>query len=130
MRRYEIVLILPPDADEAAVAGVTERISRLLGERGGEIRNLDRWGRRKLAYEIRHLSEGFYVIVDCTADPDSIKGLERMLGISDDVVRAKVVVRAGDDDRGGVSQPQGTSPLPASHRPGDGIGRGGEADGE
>ena len=94
MRRYEIMLILAPDADEKVITGVTDRIGQVLAERGGEVRAVDRWGRRKLAYELRRLSEGFYLIVDCTADPASIKGLERVLSLMDDVVRAKVVVRA------------------------------------
>jgi small subunit ribosomal protein S6 len=94
MRKYEVMLILPPDADEGVVAGVTDRIRQTLSERGGEIASTTPWGRRRLAYEIAHRAEGFYLIVACTADPAAIKELDRVLTLSDDVVRFKVVVRS------------------------------------
>ena len=94
MRKYEIMLILPPDADDGAVGVATDRIAQVLGERGGEVQNVDRWGRRRLAYEIDRRTEGFYVVVDCLADPSSIEELDRVLSLADEVVRFKVVVRA------------------------------------
>jgi small subunit ribosomal protein S6 len=96
MRKYEIMLILPADADEGVVAGVTDRIRQTLAERGGEIVGTTPWGRRRLAYPISHRSEGFYLIVDCMADPAAMKELDRVLSLADDVVRFKVVVRSAD----------------------------------
>ena len=94
MRRYEIMLILPPEADDSVIGGVTDRIGQVLAERGGEVHDVDRWGRRRLAYELLRQTEGFYLVVTCTADPSSIAELERVLALMDEVVRAKVVVRA------------------------------------
>ncbi len=94
MRRYEIMLILPPDADESVIGGVSDRIGQVLAERGGEVHDVDRWGRRRLAYELSRQTEGFYLVVTCTADPASIAELERVLTLMDEVIRAKVVVRA------------------------------------
>ena len=94
MRKYEIMLILPAAADEGVVAGVTDRIRQTLAERGGEIAGTTPWGRRRLAYSIDHRSEGFYLIVDCMADPAAMKELDRVLSLADDVVRFKVVVRS------------------------------------
>ena len=94
MRKYEVMLILPADADEGVVAGVTDRIRQTLSERGGEIASTTPWGRRRLAYPIAHLSEGFYVIVEADADPAAVKELDRVLTLSDDVIRFKVVVRS------------------------------------
>ena len=92
MRRYEILLILPPDADDRAVGGVTDRISGIVGNAGGEVLKVDRWGKRRLSYEIRRLSEGQYVLVECTADADAVKELDRVLSLSDNVLRFKTVV--------------------------------------
>lgn len=93
MRIYEIMLILPSDADDRVVGGVTDRISTIVGDRGGEVRRVDRWGKRRLTFEIRRQSEGFYVILECAADPEIIKELDRVLALADEVLRFKIVVR-------------------------------------
>jgi small subunit ribosomal protein S6 len=93
MREYEIMLILPPDAEEAAVDGVVERITGLVSPSGGEVAQVDKWGRRRLAYEIARNNEGYYVIVRFKAEPDTILELERVLSLADDVIRFKVVLR-------------------------------------
>ncbi len=93
MRTYEIMLILPPDADDRVVTGVTDRISSIVGDGGGDVRRVDRWGKRRLTFEIRHQTEGFYVIVECAADPGIIKELDRVLALADEVLRFKIVVR-------------------------------------
>lgn len=94
MRKYEIMLILPPEADDAAVQAVTDRIGQILAERGGELGSVDRWGKRRLAFEIDRHTEGFYVVAEFTADPDTIRELDRTLSLADQVVRFKVVLRA------------------------------------
>jgi small subunit ribosomal protein S6 len=93
MREYEIMLILPPDAEEASVDGVVERITGLVSPSGGEVSQVDKWGRRRLAYEIARNNEGYYVIVRFKAEPETILELERVLSLADDVIRFKVVLR-------------------------------------
>ncbi|HXF56791.1 MAG TPA: 30S ribosomal protein S6 [Actinomycetota bacterium] len=92
MRRYEVMLILPPDADDRAIGGVTDRIAQVLRERGGEVVRTDRWGKRRLAYEIKHLSEGFYLVVQFDAQPAAVKEVDRVLALADEVVRHKILV--------------------------------------
>lgn len=104
MRKYEVMLIVPPDADDSVIGGATDRVARVIGEGGGEILGVVRWGKRRLAYEIDRQSEGFYLVVDCLADPGVVKELDRVLALADEVLRFKVVVRASE----------GTSPLPAA----------------
>ncbi len=87
------MLILPAEADESVVGGAVERITKILSERGGEVRNIDRWGRRRFAYPIARQSEGYYVVVRFTSEPDSISEIDRSLTLADEVVRFKVVVR-------------------------------------
>jgi len=94
MRRYEIMLILPPDADDKVIGSATDRIAQILAERGGEIVKVDRWGKRRLSYEINRQAEGFYVVVECQADPTAMRELDRVLTLADEVIRFKVVVRA------------------------------------
>jgi small subunit ribosomal protein S6 len=94
MREYEVMLILPADADDAAaVDGLADRIRGILAERGGEIRKIDKWGRRRLAYEIARQSEGYYVVVSFSAEPEAVEAIDRMLTLADEVIRFKVVLR-------------------------------------
>jgi small subunit ribosomal protein S6 len=94
VRKYEIMLILPAEADDAAVSGAIDRIKGVIGEAGGDVTKVDQWGRRRFAFEIDKKSEGFYVVAEMNADPASMKELDRVLTLADDVVRFKVVVRA------------------------------------
>ena len=93
MRKYEIMLILPSEAEEPAVGGAVDRIAKILGQRGGEVTKVNEWGRRRFAHEIAKRTEGFYVVVDCTGEPESIKELDRVLHLADEVIRYKVTVR-------------------------------------
>jgi small subunit ribosomal protein S6 len=92
MRRYELMLILPAEADDKAVEGVIDRIRQSIARSSGEIGKADRWGRRRLAYEINRLTEGYYLIVEFTADPGDVKELERVLTLADEVIRFKTLV--------------------------------------
>ena len=88
------MLILPPEADESAVGAVLDRIGRIVSEGGGSVGKVDRWGRRRLAYQIARQSEGYYVVVEFTAEPSVIAEVERSLHLADEVLRFKVVQRA------------------------------------
>jgi small subunit ribosomal protein S6 len=99
MRKYEVMLILPADADEAVVTTAVDRITRVIGGSQGEVTKTDAWGRRRLAFAIGKHTEGSYVVVDFTADPGSIAELERVLHLADEVVRFKVVQKPPERKR-------------------------------
>ena len=88
------MLILPSETEDAAVDGVLERVRAILAERGGELGAIDKWGRRRLAFEIERQAEGFYVVAQFTADPESLREIDRVLSLADDVLRFKMTVRA------------------------------------
>ena len=94
MREYEVMLIVDPEADEAALTGVIDRVSGIITGGGGEVSNVDRWGRRRLTFEINRRTEGQYVIVQFRAEPEAVQQLERALHLADEVMRHKVVKRA------------------------------------
>ena len=94
MRKYEIMLILPADADDQVVSGAVDRIAKVIGTSGGQVGGVERWGRRRMAYEMAKHTEGYYVVVECTAEPTSIKELDRVLSLADEVIRFKTLVRA------------------------------------
>ena len=81
-------------ADETAVGAILDRIGRIVSEGGGTVGKVDRWGRRRLAYQIARQSEGYYAVVEFTADPSVIVEVERSLQLADEVLRFKVVQKA------------------------------------
>jgi small subunit ribosomal protein S6 len=92
LREYESMLILPAAADEATVGTATDRISTVAGKHAGAVRNIERWGRRRLAYEIDDQNEGYYVVVTFSAEPAAQAELERTLNLADEILRYKVIV--------------------------------------
>ena len=97
MKAYELLYIVDPNASEEVRANVTARIDGAIVGQGGQIDNVDDWGKRKLAYEIDHLSEGNYILVNFHADPTHVTELDRVLRITDAVKRHMIVVRQGTE---------------------------------
>ena len=91
MRPYETMVIFDTAADEAAVNGVLDRALDALRAKGGNPGRVERWGRRTFAYEVQHKREGYYVVIELTADPPAIKDMERVLVLADEVIRHKVI---------------------------------------
>lgn len=87
MRIYEELYILRPDATEEDVDASVEMVKSIVTTAGGTIDKVDKWGVRKLAYRLKKLSEGFYVLIQFTAKPEVVKELERRLRVSDAVVK-------------------------------------------
>jgi small subunit ribosomal protein S6 len=93
LRPYEVMFILPAEADEKLVTTAVDRITKAIEPTGGSVLNIDRWGRRRFAYEIDRQTEGYYVVVAFDAEPSVIAPLERSLVLADEIMRAKVTIR-------------------------------------
>ncbi|AYY15763.1 30S ribosomal protein S6 [Actinobacteria bacterium YIM 96077] len=91
MRHYEVMVILDPEAEERTVAPTLEQYLEIVRKAGGTVENVDIWGRRKLAYEINKKSEGIYAVFDVNCEADTVSELDRQLGLSESVLRTKVV---------------------------------------
>ena len=91
MRPYEVMIILDADLDEETIRATVERWLQQLDSRGAERGYVDFWGKRRLAYEIRHRREGYYVLVEATAEPAVMAELDRTLSLADEVLRHKVL---------------------------------------
>jgi small subunit ribosomal protein S6 len=86
------MLILPAEADEAMVSNAVGRIEKIVSPQGGAIDAIDRWGRRRFAFEIAHQHEGYYVVVRFSAEPAAQAEIDRTLKLADEVIRHKVMV--------------------------------------
>ena len=94
MRQYELVLILGPQVPDDEVPDTFDRlIRRPVESNGGEVQQIDQWGRRKLAYPINKQLEGHYVVAQLRLEPPQIPELARGLTISEEVLRHLFVRR-------------------------------------
>ena len=90
MNKYESVIIINPNVDEAGLKALEERFTGLINE-NGKVENVVNMGKRKLAYEIKKNREAFYTQFDFEANPEFIAELERIYRITDDVLKFIVV---------------------------------------
>ena len=97
MKAYELLLLLNPSLDEEANAAVLEKVQGVITADGGVVDKVEPWGKRKLAFEIDKITEGDYTLVDFHTAPGSIAELDRVLHITDGVVRYMLVRREDRD---------------------------------
>ena len=90
MRRYEIMVILDPDLEEKTIAPSLEAFLNVIRADGGTVHNIEVWGRRRLAYEINHKTEGNYVVWEIVTETAGLPVTERQLRLADDIVRHKL----------------------------------------
>jgi small subunit ribosomal protein S6 len=92
MRPYEVVYILRPDMEEEPTTQYIDRISGIITTMGGTVDNIDKWGKRRLAYEINDQREGYYVVVKFHGGPKVAGELDRIFKISDEVLRHIIIL--------------------------------------
>ena len=90
--KYEVLYVLNPNLTEDETQAIVEKFKTLI-EQNGTVDEMEEWGKRKLAYEINYLTEGYYVLVKFTSGPELPAELDRILGITDGVIRSLVTLR-------------------------------------
>ena len=90
MNKYESVIIINPNLDEAAVKSLQDKFTGLINK-NGKVESVEEMGKRKLAYQIKKNEEGIYVVFNFEAKPELIAELERVYRITDDVLKFIVV---------------------------------------
>ena len=91
MNKYEVLYIVNASLDDAAKEAAIEKYSALITANGGEVESVDKWGVKKFAYPIDYKNEGYYVLMNFTANPDLPAEMERQMKISDDIIRYMVI---------------------------------------
>jgi len=91
INKYELMLIVNPNADEERQKEIVERLRTTVEKGEGNIAGIDEWGKKKLAYEIKKEPEGMYTVITFTATPATLAEVERVLGITDEVLRYKTI---------------------------------------
>ena len=91
MRPYEVMVILDPSLEDEVIRATVARATGVISAHGGNPGRVDRWGKRRFAYELNHRWEGYYVLIEASAEPAAMAELDRMLSLADEVVRHKVI---------------------------------------
>lgn len=91
MRPYEVMVIFDTGAEPPAIQAVVDRTLETIAAQGGTPGAVDRWGRRTLAYEVRHRREGYYVLIEFGGEPQTVSEVDRLLSLADEVLRHRVI---------------------------------------
>jgi small subunit ribosomal protein S6 len=91
MRPYEVMIILESSLEESAIQSLVNRSTEQLESRDATVNRVDKWGKRRFAYEIDKKMEGFYVLLEITAGNEAIEALDNFLRLADETVRHKIV---------------------------------------
>ena len=102
MREYELMVVLDPNLDDAAIEALNTRVANMVTQRGGTIDTVDNWGRKRLAYPIGRFRDGVYVLTRMQLPPTAAVEIERALKLTESVIR-HLLVRA-----------EGLTPAPAA----------------
>jgi small subunit ribosomal protein S6 len=91
LHNYEVALIIRPEMEEEGQSALIERLGELLTSEGGEVTDVETWGRRRLAYPIRKVQEGHYYFIQGQFSASVLPELERTIKLNDDILRHMVV---------------------------------------
>ena len=97
-RIYEVLFIADPNLQEADVDKLTETVQGWAEKDGAKTQKVEKWGKKRLAYEVKKQREGYYVLLAIEAKPESVKELERRLRVADGVIKF-ITVRVDEDLR-------------------------------
>jgi small subunit ribosomal protein S6 len=97
-RTYEIMFIVRPDVEEADLDKLIEGFSANITSGGGEVKSVEKMGRRRLAYTVRKFNDGFYVLLNIAAEGSLIGEIERRLRVSEPVIKF-ITVRMDEEEK-------------------------------
>jgi small subunit ribosomal protein S6 len=127
MRIYEELFIARPDITEEEIDPIVDQVKSTVTTGGGTVDKVDKWGVRKLAYRLEKRNEGYYVLVQFTSNPETVKEIERRLRVNDAVLKfitvrideklKKIDKRKKDREKRAARKPQVAAPAPAAAMP-------------
>ena len=116
MRDYEVLYIVRADLDDEKVQDAVKRVNTVIERSGGAIGRTSPWGKRKLAYEVKHQKEGAYVLQDFQLAPERVPELESALKITDEVLR-HLIVRKPEKPPATAATPPAAEAAPEASSP-------------
>lgn len=92
MRSYELMLAINPQLEEEELDSLINKFKKLIKREKGEVTKVDKWGKRKLAYEIKDFQEAYYVVLNFNVDEKNISELERVIKLEEKIIRYLLVL--------------------------------------
>lgn len=97
MKKYEIMYIVKADLDDAKRQEVIDGLHKIITDHNGTIEKVDEWGVKEFAYEINHMTKGYYVVINVTAGNEAIAEFDRLIRINNNVVRHMTIKTEGEE---------------------------------
>ena len=119
MRHYETVFIMVPDLPDEEREGIIQRYRSVITEAGGDLLMTDEWGRRRLAYEIKNLTKGHYVLFEHASQPTIIAEMERQMRLDDQILRYLTIKLEDTFDKAAYEAKKATEEEAKSRAPRD-----------
>lgn len=94
MTKYELVYILTPELDQEAIQALIEKFNGIITNQGGTVDEVNEWGKKRLAYEINDIKEGYYVLVNFSGNGEVVNELDRIFKITEGILRYLIVKKA------------------------------------
>lgn len=91
MRAYEIMIIADGELSESEASHLVNRVTEQVQAVGGSVASVDKWGKRRFAYEINHKTDGYYLVLELLAEGGALDELEHTLRIADEIIRHKLI---------------------------------------
>jgi small subunit ribosomal protein S6 len=109
MRRYELMLLFRPDLEDDKLQSAVEKVTRAIVNAGGALTKVSPWGKRRLAYDIKHFRDASYFLIHFDISPAAVREIERGLLISEEILRHMVVLL---DEPAGTPEDEMAIPAP------------------
>ena len=109
MRRYELMLLFRPDLEDDKLQSAVEKVTRAVVNAGGALTKVSPWGKRRLAYDIKHFRDASYFLIHFDIAPSAVREIERGLLISEELLRHMVVLL---DEPAGTPEDEDAIPIP------------------
>ena len=91
MNKYENLYVINAELTEEEIKSIIEKFAKVITDNGGEIEQIDEWGKRRLAYPINDMAEGYYVLMNCECKPELPAELDRVFKITEGILRSLIV---------------------------------------
>ncbi|MCF6290770.1 MAG: 30S ribosomal protein S6 [Desulfobacterales bacterium] len=121
MRRYETIFIIRPNAGEEEITAMIDKVTAIIGNDGGTVIKIDKWGLKKLAYLIKKESQGYYVYLDFAGLPTTVTEIERILKIDDRSLKYMTVKLADSCDPEALAADAATGDAAESSEAGEKV---------
>ncbi len=115
-RAYEVVVIIDSSLDDQVIEGVVKRTVASITAQGGSVGKIERWGRRKLAFPVNKKTEGYYAILESSIVPSTVKEVERLIILSDEIIRHKILVIPAKSEGRTLNAPPSLDEIAAAQR--------------